>query len=100
MKNRERCSKCKWRTAVGCPSRTGQACAAWETGDSNAFEKFVTMVLVSFVAGAMAGSHVTQGLRNEITALESAQKEMARQSVTGWWHIDPVTMQLCFVGKR
>lgn len=66
----------------------------------NALEKAVTMLLVSFVAGAMVSGHVNQELRNKIAALERSKEEMAQQSVTGWWHIDPVTMQLCFVGKR
>ncbi len=65
----------------------------------NAFEKAVILLLVSLVAGAMAGSHANQGLRNDIAALEHAKKEMAQQAVIGWWHIDSVTMQLCFVSR-
>ena len=63
-------------------------------------DQVVTLLCVSLVAGAMLGAHMNQGLRNEIAALEAEQNELIKRGVVGWWHTDPVTLQLCFVGIR
>ncbi|NTW88097.1 MAG: hypothetical protein HGB26_03020 [Desulfobulbaceae bacterium] len=62
-------------------------------------DKICTVLFVVLAAGAMIFSHVNQGLRNEIAALESLQNELARASVVGWWSIDPVTSQLVFISR-
>lgn len=54
------------------------------------------MLCVSLVAGAMLGTHANQALRNEIAALEAVQRELEKSAVVGWWHVDPVTLQLYF----
>lgn len=94
-----RCAGCKWRTAVGCPSRTGQGCSAWEAGDCTFADQLVTVLCVCLLAGAMFGAHVAQGMRIEMDALEAAQEALDQRMVAGWWHRDPVTLQLYFEPK-
>ncbi|MFA7346881.1 MAG: hypothetical protein WCZ86_03880 [Desulfurivibrionaceae bacterium] len=62
-------------------------------------DQVVTLLCVSLVAGAMLGAHVNQALRNEIAFVEAVQRELAQMAVVGWWHKDPVTLQLYFEKK-
>ncbi len=79
------------------PERTGLPCL--EPSRMKIIDQVVTLLCVSLVAGAMLGTHVNQALRNEIAAVEALQRELEKSAVVGWWHIDPVTLQLYFAKK-
>lgn len=62
------------------------------------FDKIITALCLSLVAGAMLACHVNQCLRLEIARLEEARLDAA--GVIGWIRLDPETSQLVFVERR